>query len=343
MPGLDHVPIGITMAGGRGEHTVYRFGGQAGLDMLSVSCDFTAPDPDLFRARLMSAPLGDIGIDDLTSTKHSCARTPERIAAIPWDHLQISFMQSGSARIVGHDREVLITPGRVGMLWTGAPFHYETEGDSRLTTVAVPTKLLRLNAKRLPELQNVLLESTPMISAFAGFIKTLADGTPADGTPASEFVAHALTDLVRAVVADHLGHEEEPGAHGMRVRVRDYIDRHLLDPGLGVDAVARGVGISPRYVHRLFESEPLTLAQHIRALRVDRLRAQLATTMKPFDQVALSSGFGSTDAAYRAFRELELKTPAEYRAAVRLAAEEKSAAANAKTEPDTTTDDEEAL
>lgn len=99
-------------------------------------------------------------------------------------------------------------------------------------------------------------------------------------------------------------------------RVLEYIDRHL-DEQLELDSLAKVAAFSPFHFHRLFTAWfGETLGDYVRRRRLEtaaiRLVAQPRLTVT---HVALSVGFGSTEAFARAFKTRFGSTPTEWRQA----------------------------
>jgi AraC family transcriptional regulator len=90
------------------------------------------------------------------------------------------------------------------------------------------------------------------------------------------------------------------------------------DPGhagtVGIATIAAEVGVHPVHLARAFrEHHGTTMGGYLRRLRVERARAQLATTAKPLVQIALEAGFADQAHFTRVFRALVGVTPGVYR------------------------------
>src|SRR3984893_1287027 len=97
-------------------------------------------------------------------------------------------------------------------------------------------------------------------------------------------------------------------------RVLEHIDRELDQP-LELEALARVANFSPFHFHRLFTAwMGETLGDYVRRRRLElaaqRLVAQPRLSVL---QVALSVGFGSTEAFARAFKTRFGSTPTKWR------------------------------
>ena len=99
-------------------------------------------------------------------------------------------------------------------------------------------------------------------------------------------------------------------------RVLEYIDQHL-DASLELETLASVANFSSFQFHRLFSAwMGETLGEYLRRRRLERAAQRLVTQPRqPVLQVALSVGFGSTEAFARAFKARFGTTPTEWRSA----------------------------
>ena len=243
---------------------------------MSVSCVFSAPVPVDFRADLLSAPIGDIGLDDLAATAHGCQRTVERIAAVPLDVIQMSVHHDGSYRASFEGRETVFGDGDVSLLGMHRKFDYVTRESSRTTTVSIPTRLLGQQAAQIDSLFLTRLQRTMLTDAITAFVASLSQGVLVAHSKESEFVALALVDLARALIANQLGERLSPEdvERGLRVEIHEYLNRHLSEPSLSPESIAAAMNISVRYLYNLFASEDQSVARHIRGLRSRRVTTE---------------------------------------------------------------------
>lgn len=96
-------------------------------------------------------------------------------------------------------------------------------------------------------------------------------------------------------------------------RLRLYI---LENPraDLGVAALARVAGTSPRQLSRLFREElAMSPAAYVERTRIDIARRLLEETGSPIKAIAFAAGFGSTATLRRAFQRSIRVTPRDYR------------------------------
>lgn len=113
-------------------------------------------------------------------------------------------------------------------------------------------------------------------------------------------------------------------SHGLaafhRARIRQFVQLHLCNPALDVTFVAGGVGLSERYVHKLFAGEPQRLMHWIRIQRLERAAMALAddaAAARNIGRVAYSCGFNDQAHFSRSFRKHFGFSPQECRSGVR--------------------------
>ncbi len=95
--------------------------------------------------------------------------------------------------------------------------------------------------------------------------------------------------------------------------LQSWIHEHP-DADLGVDVLARRMGMSPRNFARIFTRElALTPARYVERARVEAARQWLEDSRAGLDEVASACGFGSAETLRRAFQRLLRVSPSAYR------------------------------
>lgn len=97
--------------------------------------------------------------------------------------------------------------------------------------------------------------------------------------------------------------------------VRRYIDDHLRDGGLSVSAVATALGVTPRYVQKLFQREGTTFSRYLLDRRLAEARKLLlqGARMPQISATAYEVGFGDISYFNRAFRKRYGVAPSDIR------------------------------
>jgi AraC-like DNA-binding protein len=106
-------------------------------------------------------------------------------------------------------------------------------------------------------------------------------------------------------------------ARGVRLlAIKADIVRNLADPDLTASAVAARHGVTPRYVHKLFESEGVTFSEWVLGRRLATAHPLLIDWRfgtRSITSVALGVGFSDLSYFNRTFRRQYHATPTEVR------------------------------
>ncbi|MBT2395039.1 AraC family transcriptional regulator [Streptomyces sp. ISL-100] len=75
-------------------------------------------------------------------------------------------------------------------------------------------------------------------------------------------------------------------------RIRAFIEEHLMDPDLSPESIARAHHISVRYLHKLFQSDGITVSQWVRRRRLESCRIEPGRSNRSFTVAAVAHRWG---------------------------------------------------
>ena len=164
---------------------------------------------------------------------------------------------------------------------------------------------LRLVPARAPALQ--------LLARYLGSV--LAGPVPLSAPLADAIVTH-LTDLIELSLSATEPVSlpaRDPGVRAARLNaIKADVDRHLTDGSLTVSALAARHGITPRYLHKLFEDEAMTYSRFVLdqrlALAYRRLRHPRYAD-RTISSIAHDTGFSDLSYFNRTFRRRYSITP----------------------------------
>jgi AraC-like DNA-binding protein len=110
--------------------------------------------------------------------------------------------------------------------------------------------------------------------------------------------------------------EQRTGRAARRAAILHDLAQHIGDPGLNGTAVARRLGITPRYLRMLLEETGKSFSEHLLDKRLDRATAMLrdpGQRDRKIAEIAFACGFGDLSYFNRAFRRRYAATPSETR------------------------------
>ncbi|MFE5838798.1 helix-turn-helix domain-containing protein [Arthrobacter sp. NPDC056493] len=245
-------------------------------------------------------------------------RTGRLVRAEPSEHVLVLFQHTGKAIMRQTDREVLIENGSAAIADPSEPYEVKMTQGSHQMVLLVPAASIRSAGAQIAEVRTRLL---PGNSLATKTLSSLAADIVENGVPSEEAegLAAACFDLLRGALGRLGGSPPSVGAvshEAQRRLVEEYIHRHLGDPGLNVEAVARAHQISTRHLATLFGSN-VTPGAYIRQARLQRIFDDLTNPgLAGMTAASIASRWGVDHypTLSRAFRREFGLTPVEARA-----------------------------
>ncbi|MGK5673236.1 helix-turn-helix domain-containing protein [Micromonospora sp. URMC 106] len=285
----------------------------------------SSPHLDDFLAEAKSVDLGTVKLAALRYPTLHTRRTSRLVRTSQPDTYQFVLTTTGDSAINQDRNQSAVAPASFTFLDNCRPFvarHLSTGPElAGSVSVVIPHQALPLPANKVRRLLATSIPSdTGMAALLAQFVRRLVT-YPEQYDASDAVVLGAMTmDLVAGTLAHRLDAPEilpnEVHQRTLRVRIRDFVERHLDDPELTPRAIAAAHHISLRSLHRLFEDEDVTVAELIRRQRLERCRRDLAAPLvagQPIHVIAARWGF--TDKAHfsRLFRATYGISPRDYR------------------------------
>jgi AraC-like DNA-binding protein len=274
-----------------------------------------------FHGRLRAGSVGPVHLCGLEASAHTVKRTARLAANTPGDQYKLSLALGGEALIVQDAREAILRPGDFAVYDCSRPYTFVTNHQFRMLVCLLPRDVIGFSPERVSAITATRIPGGNGIAwALAPFLTRLADLTIRDQLPPDEHrVVESVVDLVESLCATVMGEDAGPRIHSraeLLLRIRAYIDSHLGDPDLTPTQIAAAHFISKRYLHKLFETEGVSVSRLIRERRLERCRSALADPERRHENVTtIGIHWGFTDAAHfsRLFRDAYGCTPTEYR------------------------------
>ncbi len=201
--------------------------------------------------------------------------------------------------------EVLLKPGDSTVIDSALPWSSSCETNCVRLYLRVPRWMMeeRLQMREIPIVQRIAGHS-----ALGGNLSQLSQSLYDDaGSMGPEEITSALDSYFEVLASCIRGQgTAAPDKQELRTRILHFVDAHLTDPTLTPFIIADAVGVSVRHLHRVFSAAGTTLGDHIRTLRLEQCRKDLADPRlrhKPITEIAFARGF--CDAAHfsHAFRK----------------------------------------
>lgn len=294
------------------------------LSQTFAAADVAVPD-EVCSGAIRTFPMGRLQLATADGGPMRAWRTQRLIAqGGNEEYVVVNLLGRGAARIEQDAREVYLSPGEFTFcdlsrpLWMDFPHQYQTK------SLVVPRQVLGLSESELRRITACPLRSE---TALGGLLSTLlsrfADTAEPFRPRTGELLARTVVDLLTVLADEQLGRDSEGTPSGdavLLLRIRAFIGRHLADPDLTPEVIARAHHISVRYLHKVFEGEQTTVSRWIQSRRLEACRRDLIHREAAHRTiVAVAHRWGFTNAAHfsRVFRAAYGMSPSEWREASR--------------------------
>ncbi|WP_187971977.1 helix-turn-helix domain-containing protein [Aquibium microcysteis] len=283
--------------------------------------ELDAPVRERFAARVEHQQLGEGAVNRVRATAHEVVRTRAEIAHSPEECFYLNYQTEGLCEIEQAGERVSLPAGSVAIFASGVPFTLEHRRRPTLGVASffVPTRLLDARVAAGAPRRPVVLSADPAVGHLIVETARTLGGAAALAPATSARLFSILVDLAAlAVGGPAAASVDRVSARGEAafLRLKNHVAQHMCDPRLDVASAARATGISPRYLHRLFERAGTSFGAHLLEQRLllaasllrDPGRAGLTVA-----SVAFACGFRDLSHFGRAFKTRFAATPGEWR------------------------------
>jgi len=237
------------------------------------------------------------------------------------DDLFLGINLRGSSIAQQCDQELILQDGDVLAIRGLTGFTVTRPTPVRFFGFRIPREAIAPLIGRLDDVPiRVVPHRSEALRLLVTYVGAIIGEQPLDTLELQRLVVTHIHDLIAATIGatrDGRAIAEGRGIRAARLRaIIGDINANLGDCALTVAAVARHQGVTPRYVHKLFESEGLTFSAFVlsrRLARAHRMLSDLRFGDRSISSVAFDVGFGDLSYFNRAFRRRYNATPSEIR------------------------------
>lgn len=303
---------------GRRKHVYssYGLGADKRRDWQDLVADLYGPlDVDLahggtgFRGEIHFSTIGRTELTEIRTDGEVARRKKQHISKDERDFFLFGLGLSGTARYEQYGRECELGARHFGLIHSGSPYHFSHEESISQVCLSIPRVALE---SRVGDAHSFCSRERPVLP---GLPTLLADLLVSLARQANE-INDASAPIVEANLLDMIGLyfdgcRERTMVSGTAVRwalhrrAVDHLTEALSRPELTPDLIAAALGISTRYLHRVFEDAQDTVAETLMRMRLDRCRDHLIDPSKrpvSIKEIAYKSGFKSQSHFASAFK-----------------------------------------
>ncbi|HEX4183498.1 MAG TPA: helix-turn-helix transcriptional regulator [Caulobacteraceae bacterium] len=298
--------------------------------MIHLTIDPLTDDPFLAEASLRKHPGMTTGAGTISA---SVSRRNRDIVSADNDDLFLMLNVSGPLLLNGGRRELALAPGEAALLCCQELGVFVRPEVGTVSCIRLSRSAL---APFVPGLEDHIFKMIPRNVGALHFLRAyLAAMNDTAGVEITEAVSRTMASHVTDLIALTLGATRDAAgqAHGGGLRAarlataKAYVESCIGPDGLSVEDVAEHMGVSARYVRKLFEAEGWSFSRYVLQRRLLRVRGMLTNGRfdhMPISSLAYDAGFGDLSYFNKVFRAAFGGTPSDLRHAARPSGAEPS-------------------
>jgi AraC-like DNA-binding protein len=229
--------------------------------------------------------------------------------------------QSGSASVQSRSRDIVLREGDALLMSTGEVKVFDRPVHGGSLSFRIPRAILSAIVADIDDVvMQVIPQKTEALKLLAGYAAPLFNDI-ALATPEFRRTAvnhlHDLVALALGSAHDMTGLGNGRSVPAARLRMaKAYIIENSNRRDLSVGGVAAHLGLTPRNLQRLFESESTTFSEFLLAQRLNRAHRMLTEprlAQSAVGAIAYDAGFGDLSYFNRSFKRRYGATPRDVR------------------------------
>jgi len=259
---------------------------------------------------------GPVQLVEMTATPHTI-----KMAAGPdQDSIFVLITLEGRQRVIQEEQETTLDAGSFCICDGARPRAIHFTQHTRSVMLIAPGKRLRETFTDWPQI--IATEISGKQGAPAIFYELIVascrhrnDLGEEAAAEAGNAILSALAATLRSLPQFHATPSSQMETYH-KERIRNFVNAHLRDPNLSIESVAREVGLSTRYVHRLFATEAMPLMKWVWLERLDQCCRDLSLHSlrnRSVSEIAFYWGFNNPAHFSRAFRNRFGRSPSDHR------------------------------
>jgi AraC-like DNA-binding protein len=213
-----------------------------------------------------------------------------------------------------------LTPGMAVMGRHEAPATIDVPAGARLLSIRMRRRLLEPLIRSFGS--EAIIADSQALRLLTSYVQTVEAMETIPDMQMQHLVTTHIHDLVALAYGTSRDAAELIDARGKRAgrlaAIKRDIQSDLVDPRLSVTQLAARHGVSPRYIHMLFEREGVTFSEFVVSRRLTLAHRMLSDPRYEglsISTIALAVGFGDLSYFNRTFRRRFGATPSAVRAA----------------------------
>jgi AraC-like DNA-binding protein len=289
-----------------------------------LRADIDPGDDAAFEATVVSRTLPGL---QLVSGRYTAARLirTREMTADGNDDLSLLVNQTGDATVSVRGREVTLRENDAVLVSSCEAIVFDRHSFGESIAIRIPHSML---SPAVVDVDDAIMRhipgDAPTLNLLTSYSTTLLGDDHAMASPALRGQVathmHDLTVLALGATREAADVARNRGMGAARLKAaKTYIAENLHRRNISIGTVAAHLGMTPRHLQRLFESDRTTFSAFLlgrRLARAYRMLWEPQSVQKQVSTIAYDVGFGDLSYFNRCFRRLYGATPMDVRASV---------------------------
>ncbi|NIX76033.1 helix-turn-helix domain-containing protein [Microvirga terricola] len=270
-----------------------------------------------FEARVEMFGLGAVNLSLARLPPQRMYRDAAEIRRATEEAYCLQFINGGTAHSVARNQFSLST-GDIAIFDTTAPSDaFILDRSLNTTTIHIPKRLLDSRLGAAFDVSQQLSKDSGVVRLLADYVSSLSRTIRTLPDEVGEKAGEILCDLLAATAKPGEVEQLRGGLRAARLAAaKRFIHQNLTNPNLNPTKVSQHLGVSERYVHKLFELTGKSFSENMIAARLDACRHVLRTPSedhRTIADIAFEYGFSDLSHFYRRYRAQWDETPGDTR------------------------------
>ncbi|WP_157226810.1 AraC-like ligand-binding domain-containing protein [Gordonia rubripertincta] len=271
-----------------------------------------------FHARLTGRDFGNLYLSTVRADGHAVVRTPAMISDVDHEDFFLCAVTGGPGTVTQHGRSVVLDKGDFTVVDSGQPYRFDFPCRFAQTVVRIPRPVMHSRVRE-SDLDAAILRRVAGTSGAGAVVSRFLEQIAAHGTeldsPESTALAESAMDMiVVALTAAGVPQSTTTRAHIADYRrAQTYLRARLGDSSLTVAGAASELGMSTRYLQKLFAADGTTPREWLVRARLERARSLLVTSDITVAALTGEVGFKESSHFSRSFTDEYGLSPGRYR------------------------------
>jgi len=263
-----------------------------------------------FSGRIESRTVRDMNLIRVTASAHRVSRNKRRVAQGREEFVLLSHMRQGKGVIAQNDREAVLRPGDFAIYDTTNPYDMALEGPFEMDVLRIERSTFSRFVGDISDSTATLVSGANGIGRICSrMITAIAHELNAIDDLSLRQLNQSLLGMVSAGLQEASGKAARCRTyqqHALIERAAQIVDQELANEALNCELVADRLGISYRYLLKVFAQNNRSLHDFIWDQRLKEARRRLTSEYlvgKTISTIAYDCGFKDATHFSRAFRK----------------------------------------